>query len=303
MHHTAPSADYRIPPLRGLTLSALLAILIAIAAAGLASSTSGLAQGAETFPTLETGTRVYDETGSSLSKEQIADLDRQIRELEDTGTNVIVYVRARDATPEETLDQVEALQQAWVAHTGTDQDTAVAMLVNRNPDDPNDARAGIYVGSTYDDGNVPRDEQEAIVNEALIPPLREGDVYGSFSAGLDRLERSIVNGPPQSAFEQWASDASDSWLPWVGIGTAIVGFAVALAVFRTRRTTNLPDPQPTMTRPGTLSPALAGALATGGPQASAVPATLLDLAARDALALEPERRRHVHKTQGSGPAH
>lgn len=41
-------------------------------------------------------------------------------------------------------------------------------------------------------------------------------------------------------------------------------------------------------RPGDLGPALAGALVSGGAQPSAVPATLLDLAARAALDIEPE---------------
>jgi hypothetical protein len=41
-------------------------------------------------------------------------------------------------------------------------------------------------------------------------------------------------------------------------------------------------------RPGSLTPALASALVAGGPQATAFPATLLDLAGRGALAIEPE---------------
>lgn len=270
------------------TFRAMFVILTAILVAVTASSTLGQAQDTDAFPNLEAGTRVYDETGSALTQEQTADLERQLSNLESVDANVIVIVRALDATSEETLEQVEALQQAWVAETGANQDTAVAILINRNPDDPNDARAGIYVGSTFDDSNVPPDEQEAIVSEALIPPLREGDVYGSLVAGIDRLGSSIVNGPPQNAFETWASDAADSWLPWAGVGTVIAGLAATLAVFRTAQRTTLPDLQPTTTRPGTLPPALAGALATGGPQASAIPALLLDLATRDALAIEPE---------------
>lgn len=268
----------------------LLWVMMAFVAVAVAPLLSPLAtaQVADSDPELETGRRVYDETGSSLTPEQTANLEQQLSGLEAVDADVIVVVRALDASPEETLEQVEALQQAWAAETGRDQDNAVAILINRNPEDSNDARAGIYVGSAFDDGNVPRDEQEAIVSEALIPPLRDGDVYGSLVAGLDRLESSIRFGPPQSAFEEWATDAAGSWLVWASLGTAVAGLAGSLALFRHRQTTPLPSQQPTTTRPGHLTPALAGALATGGPQASAVPATILDLASRGALGLEPE---------------
>src|SRR5690606_8633609 len=121
-----------------------------------------------------------------------------------------------------------------------------------------------------------------------IPPLREGDVFGSLMAGLTRLETSIVEGPPQNAFERWSSRVADSWLPWAGAGAALAGLAVTATVFRGRQRITAAEPPPTTVRPGTLPPALAGALATGGPQASAVPAIILDLATRDALAIEPE---------------
>jgi uncharacterized membrane protein YgcG len=177
----------------------MVVMLVAVAVAGLVPTSPSQAQGNDQFSNLEAGTRVYDETGSSLTTEQVAQIERQLEDLEAVDANVVVMVRALDATPEQTLEQVEALQQAWVAETGANQDNAVAILINRNPDDPNDARAGIYVGSFFDDGNVPRDEQEAIVTDALIPPLRDGDVFGSLMASLDRLETSIVEGPPQSA--------------------------------------------------------------------------------------------------------
>jgi uncharacterized membrane protein YgcG len=262
-------------------------MLVLIVVAAPSPSAMGQAQD-DTFPNLEAGTRVYDETGSSLTAEQVAEIDQQLRDLEAVDANVIVMVRALDATPAETLDQVEALQQAWVAETGANQDNAVAILINRNPDDPHDARAGIYVGSTFDDGNVPRGEQEAIVTDALIPPLRDGDVFGSLMSALDRLETSIVEGPPRSALETWVSGAASSWVPWVGLVAALAGIGASLGIFRTRRQIAAPEQRPTLTRPGTLPPALAGALAIGAPQASAIPAIILDLATRRALAIEPE---------------
>ncbi|MEJ7837748.1 MAG: TPM domain-containing protein [Thermomicrobiales bacterium] len=249
---------------------------------------SASAQEASSFPGLNLDQRVYDETGSSLTAEQVVELNAQLDVLLANGAEVIVLVRELDASPEETLDQVEALQQAWVATTGTNQDNAAAILINRNPNDANDARAGIFVGSTYDDGNVPEDEQRAIVDDELIPPLRDGDVFGSLIDGLDRLDSSIRNGPPKSGFEQWSSDAGSSWLPWAGLLIAIPGGLFSASAFRSRQTISRTEMPPTTDRPGDLAPALAGALVLGGGQPSAIPATLLGLAERGAVAIEPE---------------
>lgn len=263
-------------------------VLLLIALLAMAGQGAVTAQGSSDFPELNANQRVYDLTGSSLTAEQVADIEAQIADLEAVGADVIVMVRELDATPSQTLDQVEALQQAWVAETGANQDNAVAVLINRDPDDPNSARAGIFVGKTFNDGNVPESEQVAIVNDVLIPPLRDGDIYGSLTATLDRLESSIVNGPPQGAFESWSSEAGESWLPWAGVGVALAGIGGAFSLFRHRQTTNSPKHMPTTTRPGDLSPALAGALAHEGAQPSAFPATLLDLATRRALTFEAE---------------
>lgn len=277
-------------PIRTISWSRRIAVLVLFAAVigVIHLSEPALAQENGAFPLLEPGRRVYDETTTSLTPDQVADLERRLSDLRAVGADAIVYVRATDATPEETLDQVEALQQAWVATTAGNQDNAVAILINRNPNDPNDARAGIFVGATFDDGNVPRGEQRNIVDDALIPPLRDGDVYASLTEGLTRLDRSIRNGPPQNAFERWAEGAAGSWLPGVAFGLAVLGFGTSLALFRRREVIGLAEPSPTTTRPGELSPALAAALVNGGPQASAVPATLLDLAARNALNIEGE---------------
>lgn len=269
-----------MPRVPAAVVAVLLALLVAAPAA--------LAQEADGFPDLRPGVRVYDETGSSLTAAQSSDLQGRLDALRDTGADAVVLVRALDASSDDTFDQVETLQQAWVAATGADQDTAVAILVNRNPGDPQDARAGIFVGRTFDDGNVPRDEQEAIVEDALIPPLRDGDVHRSLVAGVQRLSDSIRFGPPVSASEQWAAGASRSWLPTAALVAAAVALVGAFGLFRGRRTTDRAPGPPTTRRPGDLPPALVGALVAGGPPASPTPAILLDLATRGAIDIEPE---------------
>ncbi len=275
------AAILRVLPLLTLVLVAGLGVVAPAAAAS----------GATSFPGLQEGQRVVDETGDSLTTAQTTDLEQRLDALVAVGADPVVYVRARDADPDETLDQVEALQQAWVSATGADEDTAVAILVNRNPDDEGDARAGVYVGETYQDGNVPSGEQEAIVEDALVPPLRDGDVHASLVAGVDRLTSDVRDGQPTTAFQDWSAGAAATWVPWVLLALAAIGAVVAGRTFGRR--SRLDDPhawsgQPTVTRPSDLHPAVGAALATGSPQASAVPAVVLDLAARGALDVEQE---------------
>ncbi len=250
------------------------------------------------FEGLRADQRVYDLTGS-LTPDQSAGLQQRLDTLaRDQGADVVVVVRALDADPAETLDQVENLQQAWAKTTGRSQDTAVGILINREPGKKDKARAGIFLGTTYDDGNVPRGEQEKIVSDALIPPLRDGDVAGSLTAGLDRLSSDLVNGPPKSGFQTWAEGAV--WVPYVLLALALAGALGGWQLFERRETAGADEPAPTLVRPGRLEPAVAGALAAGGASSSTVPAVVLALAARGALSFEPEGEKKLQVRLGDG---
>ncbi|MGV8874759.1 MAG: DUF2207 family protein [Rhodococcus sp. (in: high G+C Gram-positive bacteria)] len=199
-------------------------------------------------------------------------------------------MRELDADSDDTLDQVEALQQAWVAATGADQNIAGAILINRRPGTEDEARAGVFVGATYDDGNVPEGEQEAIVEDALIPPLRDGNVAASLNAGLDRLGNSIVSGPPRTALNDFADGPGSSWLPWAGLVVAILGLLGVTVGFRGRARPTVSKEPPTTHRPDhETDPAIVTALVHKGAQPSAVPATVLALAAADAVSIEQEK--------------
>jgi uncharacterized membrane protein YgcG len=266
----------------------LLVLLLSTALGGTLVPGKLHAQDGVGFTDLDPNQPVIDQTGSSLTPEQIGDLESQVAALTDTGAEVVLLVRYLNATPEETLDQVEALQQAWVAETGSNQDVTIAVLINRNPDDPRDARAGIYVGRTYNDGNIPEDEQVSIVEDVLIPPLRNSDVHASFSNTLARIQDDILYGPPQSSFERWAEGAR-AWIPWASAALAALAAIACMLLFQRRQTIQHDPLPPSTMRPEQLIPAVAGALVAGGaPQASAFPATVLDPATRGALRIEPE---------------
>ncbi|MGB3770620.1 MAG: TPM domain-containing protein [Rhodococcus sp. (in: high G+C Gram-positive bacteria)] len=271
---------------------ALVLVLAAmIAALALVGCSDGSSTQDSTFEGLTGGQRIYDRTGYSLSEAQTADLERRLTDLEaSTGADVIAYVRELDADSDDTLDQVEALQQTWVAATGIDQDTAGAILINREPGTTDEARAGIFVGTTFDDGNVPTGEQEAIVEDALVPPLRDGDVAGSLNAGIERLGSSIRNGPPTNALNEFADGPGSTWLPWVGGALSVLGLGGIALLFRGRAKPTLAEQPATIIRPDhTTDPAMATALVHGSPRPSAVPAVVLALATRDALDIEQEK--------------
>lgn len=258
------------------------AVLLLLATAACSAGT-GSASAEDTFPLLAGGERVLDETGTSLDAGQAAELRRMLDEL--PGADAVVYVRELDADPDDTFDQVEALQQQWAARPGGDEDVAVAILVNRQPGDPTEARAGLFVGRTFDDGDVPPGEAEEIVDDAIIPPLRDGDVYGGLAAGVERLGDTIRFGPTQNGFERWAAGAT--WLPWAAHGVAAAILLIAFGLFQGRRTARVVEARPSTRRPGDLPPVLAGALALGSVPSAATQAVLLDLAVRGALAVEP----------------
>ncbi|MCO1655770.1 DUF2207 family protein [Pseudonocardia humida] len=272
----------RAHPLARLLVLALLVLTNVLV------GSPALAQDAESFGDLDPARHVYDTTGSSLDAAQLADVEERVARLGAAGADVVVVVRALDADSDDTFDQVEALHQEWARVSGTDRDRAAAVLVNRNPDDPTDARAGLFVGRAFAEGNVPEGEQRDIVEEALIPPLRDGDVRGGLVAALDRLESSIRSGPPVSAFDRFAADAARSWLPWTAIGLAAVGLIASLVLHRGRSRTHRSTHEPITERPDDLPPALGGALVAGGPPMQVVPAVLLDLAGRGAVTIEAE---------------
>lgn len=255
------------------------------------------------LPELQEGVRVYDATGDSLTDEQVGDLDARAEELGSTaGADVVLLVRELDASPEDTLDQAEELQQAWVEQTGAEQDVAVAILVNREPGEPEEARAGIFVGSTFEDGNVPSFEQEQIVEDALIPPLRDGDVQESLSAGLTSFAQSAADPPRESAANAWARSVTDgpsAWGTWSPAVLALLLTAVGARWYAARPRGERPEPEPTTTRPGDLPPGLAATLATGDIHGTGLSGTVVDLARRGAIVLEPEERKRGQPAVGA----
>ncbi|GGG10539.1 hypothetical protein GCM10007304_25780 [Rhodococcoides trifolii] len=277
---------------RRIAVHRLATVAVALVATVVLVGCSDDSGGNTAFQGLTSDQRVYDDTGESLDSAQSADIAGRLESLKTgTGADVIVYVRELDADSDDTLDLVEELQQQWVAAAGIDQNIAGAILINREPGKGDEARAGIFLGSTFDDGNVPRDEQEAIVEDALIPPLRDGNVAGSLTAGIDRLQSDIRNGPPVTALDRFAAGPGSTWLPWAGLVVALLGLLGVAVLFRGRAKPTVSEQPPSTLRPDhNTEPAFVTALVHRSAQASGVPATVLALAAQDALMIEQDKK-------------
>ena len=237
-------------------------------------------------PPLRAGQRLVD-TAGSLGPRQAADVRSRLEDLTAAGTDPVVVVREREATAEQALDQVEALQQSWVAATGADQDVALAVLVDLAPPGAT-PRVGLHVGRGLREGALPEDVLGDVVADARAP-VRDGDVHRGLVVALDRLEAAVRAGPPEpSRADRFAQRAGSTWLPWTLLALAAAGLVVALRTFAGRPRVERTWPSPTRQRPDALPAAVGGALALGGPAPSAVPAVVVDLAARGALTVEPE---------------
>lgn len=253
----------------------LLAALLAPAASAAAAP-----------PPLPADQRLVD-TAGALSPSQAGDVRARLETLASAGTDPVVVVREREATAEQALEQVEDLQQAWVEATGADQDVAVAVLVDLAPPGGT-PRVGVYVGRALREGALPDDVLRDVVADAR-EPVRDGDVHRGLVVALDRLEAAVRAGPPEpSAAERAADRAAATWLPWTLLTAAAAGLVVTLRTFSGRPRVERTWPRPTRQRPDALPPALGASLALGSPAPSTVPAVVVDLAGRGALAVERE---------------
>ena len=244
------------------------------------------------LPVLSADQRVYDTTGDSLDPTATRALAARIDAVDrETGADTVVVVRELDASSDDTLEQVEALQLAWIAATGASQEKAVAILVNRDPADRTEARAGIFVGTRFDDGAVDTGRQRLIVSEALIPPLRDGDVARSLTAALDRFAADVRSGPSVHPLAGVARVlGARTWLPWVLLAVSLAGLGAVARLWGCRPRASGPEAERTTRRPDDLSPAVGAALVAQRAQPDVVPALVLALAARGTIELEPVRR-------------
>jgi uncharacterized membrane protein YgcG len=242
---------------------------------------------ASDFGTPTPGQHVYDRAGVLTPAETEA-LERRAADLTASGTPVVVYLRAQDASQAETRSDASDLMDAWNVQSAPDARDGLVIFLNLRPDDPRHGQAALYAGRRYvDDGTLSNSVLQRIFERDMQPALADGRIADGIAAGLDASGQAIAAGPPPPSPARQAA-ANLSRVP-LNIGSTLIGVLLmlwAFAIWHGRPRASFPE-SPTTVRPEQLAPALAGALATRHVRDEQLEGTLLDLAARGALAIEP----------------
>lgn len=273
-------------------LPVLFALSLALLIVGCAQTAPG-----EAFGPPEAGRRIYDRSGT-LTTGEVRALEERAEWVAEAGAPVIVYLRVRDADYDDTERDARELMAAWDVQSAPDARDGVVIFLNLKPGDTRHGQVALYAGQHhYQGGNLPERELRRIFEEEIRPPLASGQIAVGIGAGLDALASSLVYGPPPPAplspTRKAVGDFARLPLNLLAVAAAIGAAWLARRVWLTRPARVVPG-LPTTVRPGDLSPALAGALATGRLQVVPLAeATLLDLARRGALVIESLGRRSV----------
>ena len=268
------------------------------------------AHGASNFGQPVPGTHIYDRAGV-LSPEQIATLEVQAQGIQAAGAPVVVFLQARSASYDETENDAQNLMDAWDVQSAPAAHDGLVLFFNLTPKDLHHGQAAFYAGKAqYDGGNLPKYELQRIFDHDMKPLLASGDLAGGISAGLVAVHNSLVNGPappPEpTAFAKLSQDVSAGPFSLVNVIAALV---VAIYLWFTSRVWNsrpraLVPIAATTNPPNPMTPAMVGALVTGRVGDNQIEATILYLARRGALAIEPTGKKQVQiRLIDAGMAH
>jgi uncharacterized protein (TIGR04222 family) len=233
--------------------------------------------------------RVYDRVGV-LAPAEIADLETRAAAVARAGAPTVVYLQTRDASRDETIQDGRDLMQSWGVESAAGAHDGVVIFVNLQPNNHRHGEAVIVAGQKWNDTGVLTDrENQRIYDEVMAPLLRNEKTAAGIAAGLDAIAHDLAVGPPPPSVWQRIAGFLTGW-PLVMLAGLLILALVALIV-RSRRWRKKPPEPPgsaDLAPPDDLAPALAGALTVGRVKDTQLEATLLDLARRGVIAMEPD---------------
>jgi uncharacterized membrane protein YgcG len=284
------SSARRRPHLAAAAPLSLILLALALLAACATGSVTTAAFGAYV-----SGQRIYDRAGILTSTER-ADLEARAAAVQRAGAPVVVYLRVRDATYDQTLQDATDLMNAWDVQSAPGARDGLVIFFNLTPGDTRHGQVALYAGQKQvDGGRLPQRELQRIYQQVMLPSLAAGRTAQGIAAGLDAARSDLVNGPlpapPPTAAQRLAA-----FIALVPLHVlAVLGVLwVALLAWRTRRRRPaLPAGVAAATPPSDLAPALVGALVAGRVGDGQLVATMLDLARRGVLAIEPAGKRRA----------
>jgi uncharacterized membrane protein YgcG len=235
------------------------------------------------FGTPIPGQHVYDRAGV-LDSAAVAALEAQAGAVEQAGVPIVVYLQRKHATHDDTVRDGRALMDAWDIESKPNARDGIVLFLNLEPNDPKHGQFAIIAGKALVDQRVLSQSRLNHIAASMRDTLRSGDLANGIAVGLQAVAADLAAGPePPSQLEQFALRLA---LPFVALSCAMSAALVLWRLLHSPRRTRLPVP--TVQRPDDLPPALAGALVAGRiPTRQLFAATILDLARRGALAIEP----------------
>lgn len=257
------------------------------------------------------GKHVYDCAGI-LTPAEIADLERHAQAVVQAGAPTVVYLQAKDAGRDQTIQDAADLMQFWHVESRPDAHDGFVMLINLQPGNLRHGQVGLFAGQKHASGNLPPYNLDRIYADVMLPALAAEHTADGIAAGLDAVAHDLAVGPPPETAP--ISNGSFSGQPDVSFAPspqqlavrafgrlplnlaafAYLAVVLALAVAARRSRPRAPIPTPAiLTPPGDLAPALAGALVKGRISSIQLEATILDFARRGLLAMESDRRDRV----------
>jgi uncharacterized membrane protein YgcG len=273
--------------------AALLALLLFVVAAGLSSgplihvpTASAAAKDGCLGPVA--GQRVYD-CAQLLTTAETADLEQQAAAVERAGAPTVVYLQVRTATAEETLQDAIDLMNRWNVESHAGAHDGFVMFFNLQAGNLRHGQVALYAGAKhFQHGALPQSELDRIRTEVMTPLLQNGQTASGIAAGLQMVAHDLRYGPPPPPAYQTAS-ATFGRLPFIILGLLFTAIVVLLFE-RLRRLAPLggAGDATELTLPGAdLPPAMAGALLKGRVADPQIEGTILDLARRGLLVMEP----------------
>ncbi len=268
-----------------LAIMILMIMMVLTAAAG--------ALAAPEFGQRIAGQHVYDRA-DVLTADEEADLEQRAAAVEQAGAPVVVYLQARKADYEQTEQDAADLMEIWDIQSAPGAHDGLVIFLNLDPDDPKHGQFSIFAGAKhFQNGNLPESELKRISDQVVLPKLKSGDIAGGIAAALDTAAQSLTHGPPPppplSPIAQAAADVSSGPVSLANVLAVLLAAMLSLPVFQAwrNRPASAAPVVPTTMLPGDLAPALAGALVAGHITSSQFEATILDLARRGVLLIEP----------------
>ena len=273
-----------VPPTRRAALLAALLVLVAATF----GATAVLAQ-EMTLPPSEEGRYVYD-----LAEIWTPDTEAQAQAIADA-------VRARteaqmaivswpsedfDVSTETAREDAITIINTWgVGRAGVDD--GLVVLFDMDKGSKNHGQIYVYAGRGFEDLYLNRDEIAVVVNEAMLPAARDGDIDGALLAGLERVDRAAQPGGNP--------DRAGQALFLLVLGAVVLGFGLfVLAAFlrtwwqrgRDAEVPLIDDSVLMPVPPPGLTPALATVLRNDGIDKESFTSALVDLGHRGLVTFE-----------------